>query len=44
MHPGVNGPKFKDKPAIIMAGSGEIVTHQEPVSYTHLTLPTKRIV
>ena len=29
MHPGVNGPKFKDKPAIIMAGSGEIVTHQE---------------
>jgi len=29
MHPGVNGPKFKDKPAIIMAGSGEILTHQE---------------
>ena len=29
MHPGVNGPKYKDKPAIIMAGSGEVVTHQE---------------
>ena len=29
MHPGINGPKFKDKPAIIMAGSGDIITHQE---------------
>ena len=29
MHPGVNGPKYKDKPAIIMAGSGEVVSHQE---------------
>ena len=29
MHPGINGPKFKDKPAIIMAGSGEVITHQE---------------
>ena len=29
MHPGINGPKLKDKPAIIMAGSGDIITHQE---------------
>jgi hypothetical protein len=25
MHPGINGPKLKDKPAIIMAGSGDII-------------------
>ena len=29
MHPGINGPKYKDKPAVIMAGSGEVITHQE---------------
>ena len=29
MHPGINGPKLKDKPAIIMAGSGDIITHEE---------------
>ena len=29
MHPGINGPKFKDKPAVIMAGSGDVITHQE---------------
>ena len=29
MHPGINGPKYKDKPAVIMAGSGDIITHQE---------------
>ena len=29
MHPGINGPKFKDKPALIMAGSGDVITHQE---------------
>ena len=29
MHPGINGPKYKDKPAIIMASSGDIVTHAE---------------
>ena len=29
MHPGINGPKLKDKPAIIMAGSGDVITHQE---------------
>ena len=27
MHPGVNGKKFPEKPAIIMAGSGRVVTH-----------------
>ena len=90
MHPGVNGKKFPEKPAVIMAGSGKVVTHGQlnelsnqgahlfrslglkpgdsiaimmenhhlffpivfaawrsglrSVSYTHLTLPTKRIV
>ena len=29
MHPGVNGKKFPEKPAIIMAGSERIVTHGE---------------
>ena len=29
MHPGVNGKKFPDKPAIVMAGSGKIMTHGE---------------
>ena len=29
MHPGINGPKLKDKPAIIMAGSGDVISHQE---------------
>ena len=29
MHPGINGPKLKDKPAIIMAGSGDVITHQQ---------------
>ena len=29
MHPGINGPKLKDKPAIIMAGSGDVITHQD---------------
>jgi acyl-CoA synthetase (AMP-forming)/AMP-acid ligase II len=29
MHPGINGPKYKDKPAIIMAGSGDVISHQE---------------
>ena len=29
MHPGINGPKLKDKPTIIMAGSGNVITHQE---------------
>ena len=29
MHPGINGPKLRDKPAIIMAGSGDVITHQE---------------
>ena len=27
MHPGVNGKKYPDKPAIIMLNSGEIITH-----------------
>ena len=27
MHPGVNGKKFPEKPAGIMAGSGNVVTH-----------------
>ena len=27
MHPGVNGKKFPEKPAVIMAGSGKVVTH-----------------
>ena len=27
MHPGVNGKKFPDKPAIIMANSGKVMTH-----------------
>ena len=29
MHPGVNGKKFPEKPAIVMAGSERIVTHGE---------------
>ena len=29
MHPGINGPKLRDKPAIIMAGSGDVISHQE---------------
>ena len=29
MHPGVNGKKFPEKPAIIMAGSGKVITHGE---------------
>ena len=29
MHPGINGPKLKDKQAIIMAGSGDVITHQD---------------
>ena len=29
MHPGVNGKKFPDKPAIVMLSSGKIVTHGE---------------
>ena len=29
MHPGINGPKFKDKPAIIMMGSGDVITHAQ---------------
>jgi acyl-CoA synthetase (AMP-forming)/AMP-acid ligase II len=29
MHPGINGPKYKEKPAIIMAGSGDVISHQE---------------
>ena len=29
MHPGVNGKKFPDKPAIVMAGSGKIMPHAE---------------
>ena len=29
MHPGVNGKKFPDKPAVIMAGSEKVVTHGE---------------
>jgi len=29
MHPGVNGKKFPDKPAIIMSGSGKVITHGE---------------
>ena len=33
MHPGINGPKLKDKPAIIMAGSGDVITHQELNDY-----------
>ena len=27
MHPGINGEKFPDKPALIMHGSGKVVTH-----------------
>ena len=29
MHPGVNGKKFPDKPAVIMAGSEKVITHGE---------------
>ena len=29
MHPGINGKKFPDKPALIMNGSGKVVTHGE---------------
>lgn len=29
MHPGVNGKKFPNKPAIIMSGSGQVITHGE---------------
>ena len=29
MHPGVNGKKFPDKPAIIMLSSGKTITHGE---------------
>ena len=29
MHPGVNGKKFPEKPAIVMAGSGKVITHGE---------------
>ena len=29
MHPGVNGKKFPDKPAIVMAGSEKVITHGE---------------
>ena len=29
MHPGVNGKKFPNKPAIIMSGSGKVITHGE---------------
>lgn len=29
MHPGFNAKKFPDKPAIVMAGSGKIMTHGE---------------
>lgn len=29
MHPGINGQKFPDKPAFIMASTGEAVTHGE---------------
>ena len=29
MHPGVNGKKFPDKPAIVMLSSGKTVTHGE---------------
>ena len=32
MHPGAGGPR------------GKIIRYMYPVSYTHLTLPTKRIV
>jgi hypothetical protein len=28
MHPGVNGKKFPEKPAIVMAGSERIVTQE----------------
>jgi hypothetical protein len=27
MHPGVNGKKFPEKPAVIMAGSGKVVIY-----------------
>ena len=27
MHPGINGEKFPDKPALIMHGSGKVITH-----------------
>ena len=29
MHPGINGKKFPNKPALIMHGSGKVVTHGE---------------
>ena len=29
MHPGINGEKFPNKPALIMHGSGKVVTHGE---------------
>ena len=29
---------------VIIDGYGLLLDHHEPVSYTHLTLPTKRIV
>ena len=29
MHPGINGKKFPNKPAIIMAGSGKTISHGE---------------
>ena len=29
MHPGINGKKYPNKPAIIMLGSGKTLTHSE---------------
>ena len=41
MSPAEIAATHPDKPAYIMAETGETITS---VSYTHLTLPTKRIV
>ena len=42
MHPGVNGKKFPDKPAVIMAGSEKVVTHGELNQLSNLKIYTKR--
>ena len=38
------GTIFLGGPPLVQAATGEIVSAEDPVSYTHLTLPTKRIV
>ena len=36
--------RLGDKPALIDGPSGRTLTYAEPVSYTHLTLPTSDLV